>query len=135
MAKVMSFSIDAETSDALAKLESELNFRNRSDAIRAAVRSLTEEIEDLSQLTGIITSVAVIVHPDSSDAELDKLKHQFQDIVITQVHNYFAGKCIEVFVLNGSAKRIAAFAKELKTKPKFTYAKLVNPHSTHKHKL
>ena len=134
MAKIMSFSIDEETSEALQYLEKQLNFRNRSDAIRAAVRSLTEEIEQLSTLKGVITSVAVIVHDDSSDSSLEKLKHEFQDIVVTQVHNYFSGKCIEIFVLNGQAKRITSFAKELKNKPKFTYAKLVNPHPTHKHR-
>ncbi len=134
MTKIMSFSIDEETAAALEHLEGKLHFRNRSDAIRAAVRALTEEIEELSTLRGVITSVAVIVHDDSSDSSLEKLKHEFQDIVVTQVHNYFSGKCIEVFVLNGQAKRIIGFAKELKNKPKFTYAKLVSPHPTHRHK-
>ncbi len=133
MTKILSFSVDEETYAALAQLEDKLNFRNRSDAIRAAVRSLTEEIENIENLKGIITSVAVVVHEPGAK-EVEELKHEFDDVIATQVHNSFSRKCVEVFVLNGNADRIAHFGKQLKTMPKLTYARLVNPHPVHRHR-
>ncbi len=133
MTKILSFSIDQETADALNQVENKLGFRNRSDAIRAAVRALTEEIENIENLKGVITSVAVVVHEPRAK-EVEELKHEFDDAIATHVHNSFSGKCVEVFILNGPANRIAQFGKQLKTTPKLIYARLVNPHPTHRHK-
>ncbi len=130
---IVSFSLDDETISALAKMQSDLNFKNRSDVVRMSVRALTDEIDSLDKLGGLITSVAIIVHSKKHDSEVDELKHEFDDVIATQVHNFFSGKCVEIFVLHGSAQRIVKFAKSLKTKKHLEYAKLVNPHSTHKH--
>ena len=54
------------------------------------------------------------------------IRHSYEDIVSTQVHNSFSEECIEVFVLKGSAKRIVQLAEELKKNRKVKYAKVVS---------
>jgi CopG family nickel-responsive transcriptional regulator len=127
VARVLSLSVDEETERSIHVLERTFNFRNRSETLRASVRALAAELEDLGRLRGLTTAVAVAVHDDSRDAELAELKHEFDDIVATQVHNYLSGECVEVFVLNGPAERIGAFAKTLKSRPHLAYSRVVTP--------
>ena len=130
---IVSFSLDEATVEAVSRIEKEMQFKNRSDVVRAAIHGLTEEIDALENLSGVLTSVAIMVHDKSRDGDVDELKHEFDDVIVTQVHNFFSGKCVEIFVLHGPATRITKFAKSLKTKKRMDYAKLINPHSTHKH--
>ncbi|VVB70720.1 Putative nickel-responsive regulator [uncultured archaeon] len=70
--------------------------------------------------------MAIIVHKDVNEEKLHALKHEFNDILTTQIHNYFSGDCIEVFIVNGNAERVKKFSKELKN-PNYTYSKLIIP--------
>jgi CopG family nickel-responsive transcriptional regulator len=127
MASILSVSIDPDSERSLALLQERFGFRNRSETVRAAIRELGGELQAIESLRQPTTAVALIVHDDTQEEALHRLKHDFNDIVATQMHNSFSHSCIEIFVLNGPGSRIAVFAKELKKNPKFRRAELLLP--------
>lgn len=125
MAKIASFSLNEESLSAIDELEEVFKFRNHSDTVRAAVKALLSELEVIPKPNEKVVAIAAIIHYESEEEELHKLKHDFNDIVASQLHNYFSGTCFEVFILNGRGERIASFARELKRNTKFKQAKLL----------
>ena len=69
-------------------------------------------------------------------AEIDKLqkaedavteiKHEFEDIISTQIHNHLReDKCLEVFILEGDAARIKELVRLFQITGKMDYVKLI----------
>ena len=125
---IVSISLDKETLSELTRLERELGFSGRSDAVRAAVNALANENESREKLTGKVRSVLLIVHSEQAEGATIPLKHTFEDITSTQIHsNLSSGKCLEIFVLDGDASRIKEMVKSAQANRKIEYAKLVVP--------
>ena len=50
---------------------------------------------------------------------ITKLKHQFEDIVKTHIHNKVShNSCLELFLLEGDGKKVASMAKEFQKEDK-----------------
>ena len=126
MVNIVSFSVDENTQKELDKAVKDLEFKNRSEMIRAAVRTLVAEKQELEKLKGKTTAVAVVVHATDADDSVTEIRHSFGDIVSTQVHNTSLGDCLEVFVLSGDAKRIIGFAQQLKKNRKVKYSRVMS---------
>ena len=126
MSTILSFSLDADTARELEKAQKELGFKNRSELLRAGLRTLVAEKQELKKMKGNTSAVAVVVHSSNADDAIASVRHSFSDIVSTQVHNVSLGECLEVFVLNGKAERIAELAGELKRNSKIKYSRVVS---------
>ena len=128
MARILSFSLDNETAHLLDKIERKIEFRNRSELIRSALQLLLREIDNLDELKGHIGAILVVVHNQKQEEIISKLKHQFSDVIITQIHNNLHGQCLELFLLNGRSELIIEFFKQLKKSKSVEYAKLIQTH-------
>jgi CopG family nickel-responsive transcriptional regulator len=54
------------------------------------------------------------------------VKHKYDDIIRTQIHSRLEnGKCLEVFILEGTAERANQMVKSLQTHKKIDYVKLL----------
>jgi CopG family nickel-responsive transcriptional regulator len=54
------------------------------------------------------------------------VKHKYEDIINTQLHSRLEnGKCLEVFILEGTAERAKQMLKSLQTHKKMDYVKLL----------
>ncbi|MGH2639879.1 MAG: CopG family ribbon-helix-helix protein, partial [Rhabdochlamydiaceae bacterium] len=62
-------------------------FTGRSELVRAAIRLLLEDSKDKDSLSGRVNAVIIVTHEESNEAPITKLKHQFEDIVKTHIHN------------------------------------------------
>jgi CopG family nickel-responsive transcriptional regulator len=125
---IVSISLDKETLEELEHLEAELGFSGRSEAVRAAVATLIAENRQRKKLTGSVKALLLAVHGEDAEERATDLKHSFEDVIATQVHsNLRKGKCLEIFVLDGSAERVKEFVARMQSSKGMEYVKLVVP--------
>jgi len=104
MAKILSFSLNDETNDALLEIQKTLNFSGRSETMRAAIRALVKENESLSKLKGDVSVVLVLTHAHQNN--IAKLVHKYEGVVVTHIHQHVKERCVEIFLLKGNANKI-----------------------------
>ncbi len=127
MAKIISMSLD---SDMLEEIDSivKSGFSGRSEVIRSGMKLLIDDMKLKERLKGHIECVLVLVHRNMSERVFLKTKHQYEDIINTQIHSNFCdGKCLEVFVLHGHASKIIGLFSDLRKNKKTEYIKLIVP--------
>lgn len=123
---IISISVNDRILKEMDILEKELGFSGRSEVVRAAVRLLLADKKEKSKLKGILDAALVLVHEDKYSEEVSALRHKYQDIVKTQVHNHIANhKCFEIFILHGDASRVVSLLESFQTNRKIEYVKLI----------
>jgi len=101
-------------------------FTGRSELVRAAIRMLLEDSREKAGATGEMNGLLVVTHDEDEEAPVTKLKHQYEDIITTHVHNKTkTSMCIELFVVQGDAKKINAMTKSFQAEDKMKSAKLI----------
>lgn len=116
VAKIISVSLNDNILRDIDKLEKDMGFSGRSEVIRAGVRMLLNEQKELGKLKGKIDAVMTIIHDDHESDDVSKIRHKYQRIVKTQVHNHLENdKCLEIFVLCADSDLVKAAYKEFKS--------------------
>ncbi|HUK50851.1 MAG TPA: CopG family ribbon-helix-helix protein [Terriglobales bacterium] len=101
-------------------------FAGRSELVRAAVRLLIEDSKEKDALSGHLNAIVVVTHDESNEAPVTKLKHEFEEIVRTHIHNKIShSNCVELFLLEGDAKEIGSMVREFQKEDKLKSVKLV----------
>lgn len=101
-------------------------FTGRSELVRAAIRMLLEDNKEKATATGETNGLLIVTHDEDEEAPVTKLKHEFEDIISTHVHNKTkTSMCIEVFVLQGDAKKINAMSKSFQAEDKMKSSKFI----------
>ena len=102
-------------------------FAGRSELVRAAVRLLIEDSKEKDALSGHLNAIVVVTHDESNEAPVTRLKHEFEEIVRTHIHNKIShNNCVELFLLEGDAKKIGAMVREFQKEDKLKSVKLVS---------
>ncbi|MCX6777559.1 MAG: CopG family ribbon-helix-helix protein [Candidatus Micrarchaeota archaeon] len=125
---IISVSIDAETlAEADAAVEA-LGLCSRSDVFRKGVKNFVSEMRRPESLPSSANAVLVVMHAEGHEDEVTDLKHDFEQVIIMQTHTKLDERhCLEIFVLKGNGKRIAAFANAISSNRHVKYSKLVLP--------
>lgn len=101
-------------------------FAGRSELVRAAIRLLFEDSREKNALSGHMNAIIVVTHDESNEAPITKLKHEFEGIVKTHIHNKISqNNCVELFLLEGDAKMISSMTREFQKEDKLKSVKLV----------
>ena len=101
-------------------------FAGRSELVRAAVRLLLEDSRAKDTLSGHLNAIVVVTHDESNEAPVTKLKHEFEEIVRTHIHNKISrSNCVELFLLEGDGKKIGSMVREFQKEDKLKSVKLV----------
>jgi CopG family transcriptional regulator, nickel-responsive regulator len=101
-------------------------FTGRSELVRAAIRLLIEDSKEKDTLSGRANAIIVVTHDESDEGPITKVKHEFDEIVKTHIHNKIGHiNCVELFVLEGDGKRISKMAKEFQREDKMKSVKLI----------
>ncbi|MBM3229661.1 CopG family ribbon-helix-helix protein [Candidatus Parvarchaeota archaeon] len=125
---IISVSVDDKTLEELKQLERELDFSGRSDAIRAGIRKLISENNERKRMKGKTKAVLLVVHSQDDEDKANGAKHQFEDIIGMQIHSDMGGgKCLEIFVMDGDAKRVQDFVGQMQSNKGIENLKLVLP--------
>lgn len=123
---IISISLPDEILEEIDKLQNELGFSGRSEVVRAGVRILLADSKEKGKLEGKLNSVLLLIHAQKVEDTVTEVKHEFEDIISTQIHNHLReDKCLEVFILEGDATRIKQLVQRFQTSRKLDYVKLV----------
>ena len=122
---IISISANEKMLADLDRIQKDLGFSGRSEAVRAAIRMLLSESADKETLTGRVRGVLLVIHDHEAEDFVTSIKHKFLDIIYTQLHNRFKeGKCLELFILDGEADRIRQLKKTLQKNEQIEHVKL-----------
>ncbi len=118
---IVSVSLPSELIDSMTVIQESQGYAGRSDVVRAAIRLLLSDSREKGSLAGRVTAILVVTHDESNEEPITRLKHTYDDIVRTHIHNKMGqNNCFELFLLEGEGKKIAsmtsAFQKERKLK-------------------
>ncbi|HIA96758.1 MAG: nickel-responsive regulator 1 [Thaumarchaeota archaeon] len=123
---IVSISLTEEILKEVDNLQKTLGFSGRSDAIRAGIRSFVSEEKQKAELSGDVHAILLVVHKDDYDNEVTEIKHNYEDLITTHIHSKIDGeKCMELFMLNGSAEKVSFITKQFQINKKMDTIKLV----------
>jgi CopG family nickel-responsive transcriptional regulator len=123
---IISISLNENILEEMENSQNNLGFSGRSELIRAAVRMFINEMKTQNELTGKINGVLITSHSQDTEHFVTNIKHKYEDIITTQIHSRLEnGKCLEVFILEGTAERAKQMLKFLQTHKHIDYAKLL----------
>jgi CopG family nickel-responsive transcriptional regulator len=123
---IISISLNDNILEEIANSQKNLGFSGRSELIRAAVRMFLIEMRTQNELSGKMNGVLITSHNQDTEHFVTNVKHKYEDIISTQLHSRLEnGKCLEVFILEGTAERAKQMFKSLQTHKKMDYVKLL----------
>jgi CopG family transcriptional regulator, nickel-responsive regulator len=119
---IISISINDKLLEELDLVQKELGFSGRSEIIRAALRDMVSNNKQISDKNEKVEAALIVIH---NEAEINNLKHDFSNIIKTQVHNHISGKCLEVFVISGKSFEVNNLVNAFKKNSKVESVKLI----------
>ena len=123
---IISISLNENIIQELDKLQKFLGFSGRSEIVRASVRNLLLEEKRIDDLSGVLHSVLLVIHDEKSDQEISEIRHGFDKIINTHIHNKIdKDRCLEIFVLYGDAREIKNITKKFQGNRKMDQVRLV----------
>ena len=123
---IVSISLNNEILKELDKLQDSMGFTGRSEIIRAGIRTFVQEEKQKRDLKGKQNAVLIVVHADEYDDQVARIKHDFEDLIRTHLHNKIDGdRCMEMFFLDGDSKKIQGITQGFLTDKKMDTVKLV----------
>ena len=123
---IISVSLNDGLLEEIDKLQKELGYSGRSEVMRTGARMLIADSKEKEKLEGRLNSVLLLIHAPKVEDTVTAIKHDFEDIINTQIHNHLRGDtCLEVFVLEGDATRIKELVTLFQATGKMDYVKLI----------
>lgn len=90
-------------------------FAGRSELVRAAMRDfLAREGAGGPTTSAPRSATLTLLYPDGAERKIGEIRHDFTDIIRSMMHGHTKGLCVEVFVLEGSGRRIVQFGDALR---------------------
>ena len=112
---IVSLSFPDQMIKEMDQIQKSGGFAGRSELVRSAIRLLFEDSKEKSALSGRM-----------NEAPITRLKHEFEDIVRTHIHNKISqNNCVELFLLEGDAKAIGSMTREFQKEDKLKSVKLL----------
>ncbi|MCX6650558.1 MAG: CopG family ribbon-helix-helix protein [Methanomassiliicoccales archaeon] len=104
---IISVSLTDKNVEDLAFLQKELGFTGRSEAIRAAMRTLLAENNERRTMVGSVDGVLIMVNDACASGSIHDIYHDNHPLIRTHVHNHLGNhKCMNMMMLSGDAKEI-----------------------------
>jgi CopG family transcriptional regulator, nickel-responsive regulator len=123
---IVSLSFPDQMVKELDQIQDTGGFAGRSELVRAAIRLLIEDRREKDSLLGHVNAVVVVTHDESNEAPITRLKHEFEDIVKTHIHNKIShSNCVELFLVEGEGKKVANMTKAFQREEKMKSVKLI----------
>ncbi len=123
---IISISLNKEMIEELNRLQKILGFTGRSEIVRAGIRTFVQEEKQRQGMTGNKNAMLVVVHANKYDDQVAGIKHDYEDLITTHIHNKIdQNRCVEMFLLDGNAKKIESITKGFLTNKKMDTVKMV----------
>jgi CopG family nickel-responsive transcriptional regulator len=122
---IVSLSLNETMLEEVDRVQEAMGFSGRSEVIRAAIRMLLGEFKEES-LTGRVGGILLLIHGHEAESLVTNVKHNFLDIIHTQLHNRFKeGKCLELFLVEGEAERVKEMTRTFQKADSIELTRLV----------
>lgn len=123
---VVSISLTDRNIEDIDRIQNTFGLKGRSEVVRACLRSAEVELRERDGLSGDVEGVLIIVHESHRSPNLDQIRHDYQDIISTQIHSHLRNeKCLEVFIINGDAEEVKEMMLKFRGKDELEYVKFV----------
>ena len=110
----------------MTRIQESQGYAGRSDVVRAAIRLLLSDYREKASLAGRVTAILVVTHDESNEEPITRLKHTYDDIVRTHIHNKMGhSNCFELFLLEGEGKKVASMTSAFQKERKLRSVKLL----------
>ncbi|MGA1975325.1 MAG: nickel-responsive regulator 1 [Conexivisphaerales archaeon] len=110
---IVSLSFPEQMIKEMDEVQKSLGFTGRSELVRSGIRLLLQDVRDKSSITGNVSAVVVLTHNEEDEEAVTRIKHKFDGIVRTHIHNKTAKKrCVELFLLEGAGSYVTSMTKE-----------------------
>jgi CopG family transcriptional regulator, nickel-responsive regulator len=87
-------------------------YAGRSDLVRAALRAFLAGLG--GPVEGRRSATLTLLYPDGFERRIADIRHDYTDVVRSMVHAHAGHNCLEMFVLDGPARRIRQFEHALR---------------------
>ncbi len=123
--KIVSISLNESILKSIDELQREFGFSGRSEVIRAGIRLLLADKIEKDKLIGNIGCVLLVTHEEKDEAST-RIKLSYEDIIKTHLHCKLRNnKCLELFVIEGDAKKIQNMTKEFQSHEGMEHVRLL----------
>ena len=123
---IVSVSLTDRNLEVLDSVKEIYGLKGRSEAIRACLRSAEEEVRDRDEMKGHVEGVLVVVHDSHESPDLDRTRHDYQEMITTQIHSHLRNhKCLEVFIVQGDSGRVKELIVSLRSDDSLDYVKFI----------
>lgn len=110
----------------MRELQKTQGFTGTSELVRAALRLLVSDAREKESTKGPVEAVIVVTHNEDREEPVTRLKHRYEDVVKTHIHNKAGkGTCVEVFLLEGDGVKAASMAKAFQREDGIKAVKMV----------
>ncbi len=116
-ATVMSISITEPFLQDLEACQINMNYANRSELVRDALRLFISENRVLDSLEGAVEGAMLLLYSHSAGSVVSDLRHENMDMIISFIHNDFnqtSDKCCEVLMFSGDSGKVKNLVRGLK---------------------
>ena len=122
---IVSISLSDKLLKEIDDFKDEIGYSGRSDVIRTSIRMLISDNLEKKNLEGDIDAILILIHPQKVEDKVTEIKHDFEDIIKTQIHSHIKDdKCLEIFIMDGDAKRMNVLTEMFQISGKMEYVKL-----------
>ncbi len=123
---IISISLNDRILRDIDKLKEDLGFSGRSEVIRAGMRMLSSDVREKAKLVGKVDGVLLVVHEDRHNESVSSIRHSFQKIIKTHIHNQLENhRCLEIFVVSGEASEVKNLASSFQANKGIEFTKLI----------
>src|SRR5207247_1713918 len=110
----------------MRELQNSQGFTGTSELVRAALRLLVADAREKESTKGPVEAVIVVTHSEDREEPVTRIKHRFDDVVKTHIHNKAGkGTCVEVFLVEGDGAKAATMAKAFQREDDIKAVKMV----------
>ncbi|MFH1750672.1 MAG: ribbon-helix-helix protein, CopG family [Candidatus Micrarchaeota archaeon] len=122
---ILSFSLKESEVEELDEMQKVLGIESRSRMLRLALKSLYSERKLIENFRGTVSAVIAVSHSTGSDAKFATLRHEFDEIVKTQIHSSMQGGCTDLLLVEGSADEVRGMYSAIRADPKVKNVKIL----------
>ena len=123
---IVSLSFPDKMLEEMDEVQKTSGFTGRSELVRAAIRLLLEDSREKDSFSGELNGLIVVTHEQDEEAPVTKLKHDNEDIIKMHLHSKTKSSvCVELFLVQGDAKKVVAMAKAFQAEDKMKSSKLI----------
>jgi CopG family nickel-responsive transcriptional regulator len=123
---IVSLSFPDQMIKEMNEIQESLGFTGRSELVRSGIRLLLQDVKEKNALGGKVTAVVVVTHTEENEEPVTRIKHQYDDIVRTHIHNKITkNNCVELFLLEGAGPEVASMTKDFQKEDGIRTVKLV----------